>query len=186
MTGIDNSPENQPAKTKTSSEMPDDGLEIIYRLHDKPPLVESLFAALQHLLAIFIPIITPPLIICSSLGFDIEKTSYLVSMALVVSGVATFIQIRTIGPVGSGLLSIQGTSFSFLDPIIVAGRTGGLPLIFGLCIGGSFIEMLFSRCMPFLRKVITRLVTGIVVTLIGLTLVKVGIESCASQSSQNI
>ena len=66
--------------------------ELIYGLNDRPPLKDSLFAALQHLLAIFVAIITPPLIIAGALKFDLETTSYLVSMSLMVSGIATFIQ----------------------------------------------------------------------------------------------
>lgn len=93
---------------------------LIYGLDDRPPFREALFAALQHLLAIFVAIITPPLIIAGALGLDLETTGFLVSMALFASGVSTFIQCRRIGPVGTGLLCVQGTSFSFIGPIIAA------------------------------------------------------------------
>ena len=83
---------------------------LIYKLEDNPPVQEGLFAALQHLLAIIVGIITPTLIIGGVLGLGSE-VPYLISMALFVSGVATFIQVKRIGPVGSGILSIQGTSF---------------------------------------------------------------------------
>lgn len=63
--------------------------ELIYGLNDRPPLQETLFAAVQHLLAIFVAIITPPLIISSALKFDLETTGFLVSMSLFVSGIAT-------------------------------------------------------------------------------------------------
>ncbi len=159
---------------------------VIYGLNDKPPFFESFFAALQHVLAVFVGIITPPLIICHAFGLDINDTSYIISMSLVISGVATFIQVRKFGPVGSGLLSIQGTSFTFLGPIIAAGmatiKGGGSPtdalaVVFGVALVGSFIEMILSRFLEYAKKIITPLVTGIVVTLIGLTLVKVGIIS---------
>ncbi len=55
--------------------------ELIYGLNDRPPLRETLFAALQHLLAIFVAIIPPPLIIAGALKLDVETTSFLVSMA---------------------------------------------------------------------------------------------------------
>lgn len=152
--------------------------ELIYGLEDRPPLRDTLFAALQHLLAIFVAIITPPLIIAGALGLDLETTGFLVSMALFVSGVATFIQCRKLGPVGCGLLCVQGTSFSFIGPIIAAGLAGGLPAIFGATIAGSFVEILVSRVLKYMRKIITPLVSGIVVTLIGLSLIKVGISAC--------
>ena len=151
---------------------------LIYGLEARPPLRDTLFAALQHLLAIFVAIITPPLIIAGALKLDLETTGFLVSMSLFVSGVATFVQCRRLGPVGCGLLCVQGTSFSFIGPIIAAGLTGGLPAIFGATIAGSVVEMLVSRVLKYMRRIITPLVSGIVVTLIGLSLIKVGITAC--------
>ena len=162
--------------------------DLIYGLNDRPPLRETLFAALQHLLAIFVAIIPPPLIIASALRFDIQTTGFLVSMSLFVSGIATFIQSHRVGPIGTGLLCIQGTSFSFISPIISAGMLGmvngkmdvalGLSYVFGGCLVASVVEMIVSRILPYTRKVITPLVAGIVVTLIGLCLIKAGINSC--------
>lgn len=151
---------------------------LIYGLNDRPPLRETVFAALQHLLAIFVAIITPPLIIANAIQLDQETTSFLVSMSLMVSGVATFIQCRRLGKIGCGLLCIQGTSFSFIGPIITAGLAGGLPAIFGATIAGSVVEMFVSRILKYARRIITPLVSGIVVTLIGMSLIKVGIISC--------
>ena len=74
--------------------------DLIYGVEDRPPFKEALFAALQHLLAIFVAIITPPLIIASALKLDVEKTGFLVSMSLFASGVSTFVQCRRFGPVG--------------------------------------------------------------------------------------
>ena len=151
---------------------------IIYGLNDRPPFVESVFAALQHLFAIFVAIMTPPLIIASQMQLDIETTSFLVSMALFASGVSTFIQCRKFGAVGTGLLCIQGTSYSFIGPIIAAGMGGGLAVVFGSCMAASVVEVFVGSILRYARKIITPLVSGIVVTLIGLCLIKVGISSC--------
>lgn len=160
------------------------GTDMIYGLNDKPPAPQAFVAGLQHLMAIFIGIITPPLIIGGALGLTPELKAYIISMALFVSGVATFIQIRKFGPVGSGLLSIQGTSFTFLSLSIGIGLSvkaaGGTPeqalgTIFGVALICSPVEMIFSRFIPALKKIITPLVSGIVVTLIGLSLIRVGI-----------
>ncbi len=152
--------------------------ELIYGLEDRPPLKETFFAALQHMLAIFVAIITPPLIIAGALNLDLETTSYLVSMSLLVSGIATFVQCRTVGPIGCGLLCIQGTSFSFIGPVIGAGMTGGLASVFGATMVASTVEMFVSRILPYTRRIITPLISGIVVTLIGMSLIKVGIIAC--------
>ncbi|NLD27613.1 MAG: purine permease [Myxococcales bacterium] len=152
---------------------------LIFGLNDRPNLRQSLFAALQHLLAIYLPIITPPLLLALAMGLDPKTTQYLIGASLLVSGVATFIQVRKVGPIGSGILSIQGTSFSFVPPLIAAGKAGGLPMVFGLTIAGSFIEIFISRFHGAIRRAISPLVSGIVVTLIGLTLIGVAVEQCA-------
>ena len=158
--------------------------EIIYGLHDKPASGTAFFAALQHLLAIFIGIMTPPLIIGGALQLPPDMKAYIISMALFVSGLATFIQVRKFGPIGSGLLSIQGTSFTFLSLSIGIGLSvkaaGGSPeqalgTIFGVALICSPVEMIFSRFIPALKKIVTPLVSGIVVTLIGLSLVRTAV-----------
>ncbi|MFH0881278.1 MAG: nucleobase:cation symporter-2 family protein [Lentisphaerota bacterium] len=164
---------------KTRLETPEDTGELIFKLGDRPPMHMALFAAFQHLLAIFVPIITPPLIICSALGLDVRTTSDIVSMSLLISGVATAIQVAGKGGIGSGLLSVQGTSFTFVSTLINIGNAGGLPLIFGTCLLGSVVEIVFSRVIPVIRRLIPPLVSGIAVTLIGLSLIGAGIDSCA-------
>ncbi|EKQ71296.1 xanthine permease [Leptolyngbyaceae cyanobacterium JSC-12] len=162
--------------------------ELIYGLNDKPPVAESIFVAIQHVLAAFVGIITPPLIICTALGLDPANTSYIISMSLFASGICTFIQCRKFGPVGSGLLSLQGTSFAFLGPIIGVGTVavqGGstpeqaLALIFGVCFFGSFVEIILSRFLHLMSRIITPIVSGTVVMIIGLSLIKTGIISMA-------
>ena len=160
--------------------------ELIYRLEDRPPLPQTLFAACQHLLAMFVAVITPALLICQALGLPAQDTQHIISMSLFASGVASIIQIKAWGPVGSGLLSIQGTSFNFVGPLIAGGalmvKNGTLveavmAAIFGVVMAGSFVEMGVSRILPFVKRLITPLVTGIVVLMIGLTLIKVGLIS---------
>ena len=160
--------------------------ELIYQLDDRPPLPQTLFAALQHLLAMFVAIITPSLIICQTLGVSAAETNTIISMSLFASGISSFIQIRTFGPIGSGLLSVQGTSFNFLGPIIGSGlalKAGGadvptmMAAIFGTILVASTAEIFLSRVLQFAQKIITPLVSGIVVTLIGLTLIQVGLVS---------
>ncbi|MBR9858393.1 MAG: purine permease [Gammaproteobacteria bacterium] len=160
--------------------------ELVYKLHDKPPFVQSLFAAIQHLLALFVAVITPPLIICQTLGIPAADTSHIISMSLFITGVASFIQMKRFGPVGTGLLSIQGTSFNFLGPIIASGlamKDGGvtteamLAAIFGTALLAAPTEMILSRFLHLARRIISPLVSGIIVTLIGLTLIQLGLTS---------
>ena len=127
--------------------------------------------------------VTPGLLITEALGLDPVRSSYILGMALFVSGLGTFIQVNRLGPIGSGLLAVQGTSFAFVTPILAivsnslaAGKTpeATLSLILGLCFFGSFIPIILSRFLHLTRQIFTPLVTGTAVTLIGLTLIKVG------------
>lgn len=160
--------------------------ELIYRLEDRPPLPQTLFAAFQHLLAMFVAVITPALLICQALGLPAEDTQHIISMSLFASGVASIIQIKAWGPVGSGLLSIQGTSFNFVAPLIMGGtalKTGGadvptmMAALFGTLMLASCTEMVLSRVLHLARRIITPLVSGVVVMIIGLSLIQVGLTS---------
>ena len=157
--------------------------KLLYGLHDKPPFKDALFVGLQHVCAIFIPVCTPGLLITAALGLEPAKASYILGMSLFVSGIGTFIQVNRLGPIGSGLLAVQGTSFAFVTPILAVvttslegGRTPDqtLSLILGLCFFGSFIPIILSRFLHLTRQIFTPLVTGTAVTLIGLCLIKVG------------
>ncbi len=160
--------------------------ELIYRLEDRPPLPQTLFAACQHLLAMFVAVITPALLICQALGLPAQDTQHIISMSLFASGVASIIQIKAWGPVGSGLLSIQGTSFNFVAPLIMGGtalKTGGadvptmMAALFGTLMLASCTEMVLSRILHLARRIITPLVSGVVVMIIGLSLIQVGLTS---------
>ncbi|MCA8096239.1 nucleobase:cation symporter-2 family protein [Burkholderia contaminans] len=164
----------------------DSARDLVYGPNDRPAPMVAFVAALQHLLAIIVPIVTPGLLICQALGVSSRDTTLIVSMSLVISGIATFVQCKRFGPLGAGLLIVQGTSFNFVGPLIAGGSLmvkQGTPVetvmaaIFGVVMAGSFVEMGVSRILPFVKRLITPLVTGIVVLLIGLTLIKVGLIS---------
>ncbi|MCJ8293319.1 MAG: purine permease [Colwellia sp.] len=165
----------------------DKSSDLLYGLNDRPEPLKALFAAFQHILASFVGIITPALIIGGVLGLG-NELPHLISMALFVSGVGTFIQAKRIGPIGSGLLCVQGTSFAFLSAVLAAGfivkSRGGssediLAMIFGVCFFAAFVEIFLSRIIHKLQHVITPVVTGIVITTIGLSLIKVGMTDIA-------
>ena len=121
--------------------------EPLLGLESCPSVPISALAGAQHLLASLAGIIAPTLIITSALSLG-AYTASLLSMALVVSGIATWIQSQRLGPFGSGLLSIQGTSFSFVSALITAGLIARsqnasdeqvLAVLFGTCLAGSLI-----------------------------------------------
>lgn len=179
-------PHDTPPAVAPASQAIEGHSELILGLDDRPAPLLGMLAALQHLLAIIVPIVTPGLLICQALGVSARDTNLIVSMSLVISGIATFVQCRRFGPFGAGLLIVQGTSFNFVGPLIAGGALmvkQGTPVetvmaaIFGVVVAGSFVEMGVSRILPFVKRLITPLVTGIVVLMIGLTLIKVGLTS---------
>lgn len=164
--------------------------ELIYGLDDKPPFLRAVLAALVHLLAMFVAVITPSILIGNGIGLSEENMTRIISMSLFASGVAGFIQMMTIKigsfQIGSGLLSIQGTSFNFVSAVIVGGlalkkqdlsEVEILSAIFGTLMLCSITEMLVSMSLKYVKRVISNLVCGIVVMIIGLTLISNGLVS---------
>lgn len=160
---------------------------LLYGLEERIGPAPAFFAALQHVLASVVGIITPPLIIGSVLGLQ-AYIPYLISMSLLVSGLGTFIQARRFMGIGAGMICLQGTSFAFLGVILSGGlmvkARGGSPeeimaMLFGCNLIAALIPILISRCIAPLRKVLTPVVTGTVITLIGISLIKVSITDWA-------
>lgn len=177
---------NSSLKQSTKETITQGNSELVYRLEDRPPLPQTLFAAGQHLLAMFVAVITPAMLICQALGLPAHDTQRIISMSLFASGLASLIQIRAWGPIGSGLLSIQGTSFNFVAPLIMGGlalRNGGADIptmmaaLFGTLLVAALTEVALSRILHLARRVITPLVSGVVVMIIGLSLIQVGLTS---------
>lgn len=126
----------------------------------------------------------PALIVGAALQLSAETTAYLVSMAMIASGIDARLQVNRYGIVGSGLLSIQSVNFSFVTVMIALGssmKSDGfheeliMSSLLGVSFVGAFLVVGSSFILPYLRRVITPTVSGIVVLMIGLSLIKVGI-----------
>jgi uracil-xanthine permease len=150
---------------------PDPAGTLVYGIEAKPPVGVAVLIGLQHVSAMVVGTITPPLILAGVLKFPAEVTSYLISIALLCSAVGAFIQCRQRGPLGSGLLSVTGTSFAFLQPLTLAGQAGGLALMFGLSCATAPLVILLAPFIARLRTVFTPVVSGTVVLLIGASLI---------------
>jgi NCS2 family nucleobase:cation symporter-2/xanthine permease XanP len=144
---------------------------LVYGVNDRLPPVTAVVVSLQQVSAMVVGVITPALLLSGILKFSADDTAYLVSMALLAAAVGTFLQSTPIGPVGSGLLSVTGTSFAFIQPLILSGQAGGLPLMFGMSLATVPAQFVLAPFLPRLRRVLTPLVSGIVVVLIGLSII---------------
>lgn len=150
-----------------------------------PPLAKAIPLGIQHVLAMFVSNVTPAIIIAGAAGFgfgsnspDFPSLIYMIQMAIMFAGVATLLQTIGFGPVGARLPIVQGTSFAFIPIMIplVAGKgvdAMGI-LMTGVLLGGIFHAFL-ALFIGKIRFALPPLVTGLVVLMIGLALVKVGI-----------
>lgn len=154
-------------------------LRPFYPVDAKLSPLKILLFGFQHVLSMFVGIITPPLVVAGALNLSVEDSAFLVSMALFASGLGTLIQTHGIGPVGARMLCVQGTSFTFVPVAIAAGKAGGLPLMFGLTALCAPIEVFLSRSLSSLRRWFPPVVTGTVVALIGFSLISVGMTDLA-------
>ncbi|GAA0714208.1 nucleobase:cation symporter-2 family protein [Paraclostridium ghonii] len=152
---------------------------LLYKIDDKPNLQLSILLGFQHIVAAFGGIVAVPLVVGPAIGLDVQTTALMVSAAIFVAGIATVIQAHGVCKVGSKLPCIMGTDFTFVGPSIAVGSSMGLAGILGATILGSFIEMILSRFIKPLMKFFPPVVTGTVVTLIGLTLIPVSMDWCA-------
>lgn len=152
-----------------------------------PPLAQAVPLGIQHVLAMFASNVTPAIIVAGVAGFgfgtpDAVNLIYMIQMSMFFAGVATLIQTIGVGPVGAKLPIVQGTSFAFLPVMIPAVAGAGVAGMSGL-MAGVVIGGIFHFCIGFfigkIRFALPPLVTGLIVLMIGLALVKVGIEYAA-------
>jgi len=155
------------------------GVEIAYGLDDRPPPGRSALLGLQHLVAMLLGNVTPPLLIAGGLGLATGQTAFLIQTALFMAGIATIVQAYPIGPVGGRIPVVMGTSIAFVGAIIAVGQELPLSAIFGACLVAALAEVLLGASIGSLQRLFPPLVNGTVVMLIGLTLIPVGIDYAA-------
>ncbi|MTH97024.1 uracil-xanthine permease family protein [Roseibium sp. RKSG952] len=154
-----------------------------------PPLAQAIPLGIQHVLAMFVSNVTPAIIVAGAAGVGFGSNSehfpellYLIQMSMLFAGIATLLQTITIGPVGAALPIVQGTSFAFLPimiPLVAGKGIDGLAALFGGVIAGGIFHAFLGLFIGKIRFALPPLVTGLVVTMIGLALVKVGIQYAA-------
>ncbi|QNS14335.1 nucleobase:cation symporter-2 family protein [Mannheimia bovis] len=151
--------------------------KILYPVDSKPPFGLTLLLAAQHLLAALGGIIAVPLVIGNVLNLPASDIIVLVNAALLVSGIVTILQCQGIGPIGLRLPSVMGTSFTFVAAALAIGFSEhGVAGIMGASLVGSLVMIIGSFFMPYVRKLFPPVVTGVVVMMIGLSLIPVAVD----------
>lgn len=154
-----------------------------------PPLVKAVPLGIQHVLAMFVSNVTPAIIVCGAAGFgfgsnspDFPQMIYMIQMSMFFAGIATLFQTVGFGPVGARLPIVQGTSFAFLPimiPLVAGKGVDAIAVLMGGVVVGGFFHAFIGLFIGKIRFALPPLVTGLVVTMIGLALVKVGIQYAA-------
>jgi len=152
-------------------------------------MIKAVPLGIQHVLAMFASNVTPAIIVAGAAGFgfgsnspDFPNLIYMIQMSMLFAGIATLFQSIGMGPVGARLPIVQGTSFAFLPVMIPAvagqGTAGMAGLMTGIVIGGIF-HFALGTVIGKIRFALPPLVTGLIVLMIGLSLLKVGIQYAA-------
>ena len=156
-----------------------------------PALHRAIPLGIQHVLAMFVSNVTPAIIIAGAAGFGFGSDAgaqgfpdmtYLIQMSMLFAGIATLFQTIGMGPVGARLPIVQGTSFAFIPimiPLVAGKGVEALPALFGGVLIGGLFHAFLGTFIGKIRFALPPLVTGLVVTMIGLALVKVGIQYAA-------
>jgi xanthine permease len=155
------------------------GTLVEYGIDDAPDLEESVPLGIQHLLAMFLSTVALPLVIAGAIGLGPDDTAFIVQMALLVAGIATIVQAYPVGPVGARLPIVMGTSAIFVAPLIDIGSEFGLAAIFGAVLIAAPVEVAIGYFFDDVENFFPPLVTGIVVMLVGLTLIPIAMQYSA-------
>ncbi len=148
------------------------------------PPARMFIYGLQHVMSMYAGVIAVPLIIAGALKLPFADTAYLLTAAVFVSGLATLLQTIGIGPIGARLPLVQGTSFAAVASMLAIGKSAGggrpgLVTIFGAVIIGGVVGFVLAPMFNRLLHYFPPVVTGSVITVIGLSLLPVAIEWAA-------
>lgn len=172
--------------------MTDSTVDLKQRLRDTeytPPIAQAVPLGIQHVLAMFVSNVTPAIIVAGAAGFgfgsnspDFPNLIYMIQMSMLFAGIATLFQTVGMGPVGGRLPIVQGTSFAFLPimiPLVAGQGTAAMGTLMGGVVIGGVFHFILGTFVGKLRFALPPLVTGLIVLMIGLALVKVGIQYAA-------
>ena len=158
--------------------------ENIYKLEGRVPLKTAIPLGMQHVLAMYAGNLAPILVITGVLNVPADIKVSLLQSAMFVAGAVTFVQLRPIWKIGSGLPTVMGTSSGFIPVAIGVGLqyaamgdwSNGYAAILGASLIGGLMEFMLGFIVKPLRKFLPHVVTGTVVTTLGISLIPVGIK----------
>ncbi|MDO4975694.1 MAG: nucleobase:cation symporter-2 family protein [Eubacteriales bacterium] len=170
-----------------SKKKKDVNIDNIYRLEGRVPVLKAVPFGFQHILAMFVANVTPLIIIAgvavyNGQPFTPYESAQLIQNCMLIAGIGTLIQLYPIWKIGSGLPIVMGLSFTFISSCITAASKDYGYMIGAVIIGGC-MEGLLGLSAKYWKKIIQPIVSGCVVTAIGLSILNVGVSSFANSTS---
>ena len=155
--------------------------QALFQIRGIPPLGSAVSLSLQHLVAMIVGCVTPPIIIAGAIGLSQADRVLLIQASLIMSAVSTLLQLFPIGGrFGSGLPVILGVSFAYLPSMqAIAASGGGVSAIAGAMIAGGVIAVIVGLFVKKIRLLFPPVITGTVVFTIGLSLYPTAINYMA-------
>lgn len=141
------------------------------------PVYAAVPYGVQHILAMFVANLAPIFIVASAAGLPDELTSALIQNAMLIAGIGTLIQLFPLWRIGSGLPIVMGISFTFVTVICGIVATYGYSTAVGAVMVGGILEGILGLFAQYWRRIIAPIVSAVVVTSIGFSLLSVGAAS---------
>ena len=165
--------------------------KVVHPVDEVLPPQRLVVLGLQHLFIMYAGAIAVPIIVGGALGLDKGSIAILVSADLLVSGICTLIQAVGIGSIlGVRLPVVAGATFTVLNPmIIIAGQYGGkagLPVVYGALLVAGVFALIIAKPFAKMVRFFPPLVTGTVITIIGLSLVGADASLITGKSTTNL
>lgn len=148
--------------------------QLLYAVDEQPPHKLAISLGAQTVALTLAAITLTPIIALSAAGESGPLVDWVVFAALAISGLATVLQSRRVGPIGAGYILFMGTSGAFLAVTISAVEAGGVQLLATLVLASSLVQFAFSRWLSVFRRIITPVVGGTVICLIAVTIMPIG------------
>ncbi|WP_431023399.1 uracil-xanthine permease family protein [Halomonas sp. H5] len=165
--------------TTTATQNPAPRSASFFDFYGKPPLAKAMPLSLQHILAMIMGTVTVPIIVVGAVGASLEEKMFLIQISLVFSGLATLLQLYTLGRLGARLPTIFGVGFAYVPTLTAIGTQYGLEGILGAQVVGGIAMMVTGLFIQRIRHLFPPVVAGTVVLVIGLSLYDIAINYLA-------
>jgi NCS2 family nucleobase:cation symporter-2 len=158
--------------------------ELIYGVDDPVPLYNLLALSIQHA-ALLISSLVATVFVARALDASVSQTESLVNVGLIAGGMACILQATSRWKLGSGYFCLHTSSFIYFQSSVLAAKTAGFPLVFGMTAIAGFAEAALSRIMPRLRVLLPPEISGLAVVNLGIAMAPYALKSMAGIGQQD-